>query len=560
MMQNRKKHKVLNALKDLKVHNVVVLIATAVAAQAQETIGSYRLSDATQLWRLTDNAAGLGIDTTRNRGYAQIGVEHHSGDYHRVQEAQRTNQLRFYTERYQKVGKYLYGYGKFNFDYGRMNDRAWCDVQRAYNADPYFSGSAIKGKYDFQNFNFTAALASVKIKNHWNFGMKLDYNVGDLSRLRDPRPRSLTLDYKITPAVTYSFGRNTFGLSGNYHRRKEKISGVETIQTEATITYYDMTGMEHALGTVSGYSGYKREWVDHRFGAEITYGYNNRETINNNRGYNLLVAASIERGAEDVLGQYKRQYGEYVDYKYGLTVMNRIRSGSLLHEADIKVGYEQAYADEYKQKYYSENNDEKQIRTFQYTVRRADGTLETRDSTITKTMPYTSLYYETQMILKKRYQVKVFDLDLHYRLNFLDESTSLTSYVGLRFAMQEVSNKYLLPTSTLRYNRFDTTLEGGGSLLKGRLWIDGALTYRGIGKARQSLDDPTTDYAVQVLIPDMDYYGAKFFKGSLAVTYNFPIRIKGKTTSWYVRANGDWLKTNTHHHAASAALTLGMFN
>ncbi|MBR4572736.1 MAG: hypothetical protein IKO28_04905 [Prevotella sp.] len=556
MMQNSIKYKVIL---------IIIILNSQLSiinwVNAQESVGTYRYSDATQLWRQSDNAAGLGIDTTRNRGYAQIGYEHHSGDYTRVQEGQRTNQLRFLTERYQKIGKYLYGYGCFNFDYGRVNDRSWSDVRHTYNSNPYIPGSDIKGKYDFQDFNFTAALASVKIKNHWNFGLKLDYMTGDLSRLRDPRPRNLILEYKITPAVTYSFGKNTIGLSGNYHRRKEKITGVKVANEGDTKTYYDMTGLEHVTSMISGFEGYKRQWVDHRFGGELTYGYN--ENDNGNGHYQLLVAAKIERGAEDLMGQHERQYAKYIDYKYGLNVMNRLQRGRILHEVDVRIGYDQGYSDEYRQKEIKENVKIAPDRIVTETYRLDDGTLETKERVISgQTISQT--YYETQLIMKKRYQVNVFDLDIHYRMNFLNPSqlggAGVGSYIGLRFAMQDVRNKYLLPTSTLRYNSFDTTLEGGLSVLKGRLWFDGALTYRGVGKAELNLDDPTTPYAVNVLIPDMTYYGEKFVKGSLAVTYNFPIRIKGKTTSWYVKANGDWLKTNTHRHAASAAITLGIYN
>lgn len=538
-------------------NNIIVLAmalttGTIYAQQTTSALGEYRFDDATQLWRLTNNAAGLGIDTTRNRGYAQIGYEHHSGDYHRVQEGSRTNQLHFYTERYQKVGKYIYGYGRFEFDYGGMSDRSWSDVRRSYNSNPYFFGSAIKARYDFQNFDFTAALASVKIKKYWNFGLKFDYKTGDLSRLRDPRSRTSLLDYKITPAIMYSFGRNTFGLSGNYHRRKEKID-VTTLQTNSGITYYAFTGMEYARGVVDGHKDAKREWVDHRFGGELTYGYKSNN-------YNLLVAASIDRGTEYTWGDNEKQEGKYVGYKYGLKIKNRLRSDKKLHELDLTLLYDQSYADEYRQKFHNENSKESTARTYQYIVRKDDGTYETRDSTITKVSDeHYDKYYETQLVMKKRYQVNVFNLDVHYRLNFVDNN-SINGYAGFRFAMQDSRNKYLLPTSTLRYNSFDTTLEGGLSVLKGRLWFDGAFTYRGVGKAELDLADPTTDYAINVLIPDMEYYKAKFIKGSLAVTYNFPIKIKRKNTSWYVRANGDWLRTNSNLHASSFGVTLGMFN
>ena len=531
---------------------MTLMAGAAFAQQTPSALGEYKYDDATQLWRITDNAAGLGIDTTRNRGYAQIGYYHHSGDYTRVQEGTRSNQLRFETERYQKVGKYLYGYGRFDFDYGRVNNRTWCDVQRPYNSDPYFPGSAIEGKYDFQDFNFTAALGTAAI-GKWHFGMKLDYNVGDLSRLRDPRPRSQTLDYKITPAVTFSFGKNTFGLSGNYHRYKEKIAGVKNIQSNAAIMYYNMTGLEHATGNVSGYDGYQREWVDHRFGAELTYGFKNRN-------YSLVVAANIERGAENIYGQYKKEEGKFVDYKYGISILNRIKTdGELLHEIDFKLGYEQAYADEYRQQFISENNDEMQSKTYSYEKRNADGTIEIKDSTITKNYPSTSQYYVTQMVMKKRYQVKVFNTDFRYRLNFTDGGR-IKRYAGVRFTSSDVKNLYLVPESSLHYDGYNVSLEGGTELLKKRLWIDGQFTMHFNGTAALDLNDPTTDYAQGVLMPDMNYYRANYVQGGLSVTYQFPITIKKKQTMWYVRGNGDWLRTNSNLHAASFGLTLGMFN
>ena len=74
--------------------NIILLTIGLIAPiQAQES--KYRYDDATQLWRLTNNPAGLGIDSSRNRGYALFNLEHQDGSYARVQEGRQTNQLRF---------------------------------------------------------------------------------------------------------------------------------------------------------------------------------------------------------------------------------------------------------------------------------------------------------------------------------------------------------------------------------------------------------------------------------------------------------------------------------
>ena len=124
-----------------------MLCASALSAQTM-TEEKYQLADERQLWNESNNAAGLAhdiSDSADNRGVAYIDLQHRSGDYHRVQEGTQHNTLHFFTERYQKIGKYLYGYGSFDFDMGRTKERAWNDVMRPYNSNPFISGSSVFG-------------------------------------------------------------------------------------------------------------------------------------------------------------------------------------------------------------------------------------------------------------------------------------------------------------------------------------------------------------------------------------------------------------------------------
>ena len=174
----------------------LVSLATLLSPCTYAQESEYRYDDAMQLWHQTDNAAGLGLDNSRDRGYAEFNLEHRSGDYHRTQEGNQRNQLKFTTERYQQISILFVGYGRLQFDMDRTKDRAWCDVMRPYNSNPFFSGSSIGGSYDTQNFDCTATISTIPIPlsgeamdREITFGIKLDYKVGDLSRLSDPRSR-----------------------------------------------------------------------------------------------------------------------------------------------------------------------------------------------------------------------------------------------------------------------------------------------------------------------------------------------------------------------------------
>lgn len=516
----------------------LVLLASLVSpeALAQEGESEYRYDDATQLWRLTDNVAGLGIDNSRNRGYAEFMFEHKEGDWHRVQEGGQVNRLSFYTERYQKIGMYLVGYGRFLFDMDRTKDKSWCDVMRPYNSTPFFGGSSIKGKYDTQDFDLTAAVSTIPIPlasengdREMTLGISLDYHVGDLSRLRDPRSRSELLDYKLTPAVTFTFGHHTLGLSGFYNRRKEKIPNVSTEQDDPNMAYYQMTGMEQATATIGGYNGYNREWVNHQFGGELNYGYSAE-------GVNSLTSVSIARGAEDVWGTYKYEPGKYTSYRYRVNSYNRITSGRLLHQIDLAMDFNEGYADEYRQQLVQERDAEH---------------------------GNTSYHYETLIEFKKRYQVKTLAADIHYRASFTD-GPAINGYAGFRFALGSTTNRHLLPLSELKYDNFDFQLEGGKSLWKNRFWVDLSATYHLAKNAELNLADPTTAYAQQVLLPDMEYYKANHWRAHLELKYQFPLTIKKIKSMWYVKAYGDYLRTNNtafgHLDRKAVGLSIGLFN
>lgn len=487
-----------------------ILTALPCAIQAQNHLmnhGIYQHLDNQLLWNNTDNAAGLGIDSTQNRGFAGFSYTYTGGKFHRVQEGTSTNNLQFKTETYQKLSKQFYGYGSFEFNNGRTKDRAWADVMRPYNSNPYFAGSAIAGHYDHQNINLTAAIGTSQL-GKWNFGARFDYALGDLSRLRDPRSRAQMLDYQLTPSAIYHVGKHAIGLAAWYHRRKEKIDGLTTVQQDATLKYYLMTGMENANGSVGGYNNYQREWVNHNFGAELSWGYTQSE-----KGSKTLNSISLQRGSESVLGQYKYRPGHYYNYIYAIKSQTLIPSNSVTHRIDFKAQYEEGYADEYRQQLVITND---------------------------PTTGLNSYKYENQLTFNKRYQVKVLDLGLHYRIS---ENTVPLDwfYMGAMIDYKAISNKYLLYTSELQYGRLNPALEVGGKVGRISVNINGGYSFSTRNKL--ALNNSETDYAKQVLQPDMKYYELNYFFGHFDITYDLPLKIKQTKTNCYAKGWCDLLET-----------------
>lgn len=496
----------------------------------------YRYKNLTQLWHNTSNAAGLSLDDSSNRGFASIGFNHRGGDYHRVQEGGAMNNMQFFTERYQRLGRYLYSYGKVDFNLGRTKDRAFADQYRPYNSNPYQSGSDIAGSYDHQDFDMVASVGTTDFSG-WRFGLQLNYQLGDLSRLRDPRSRSQLLDYRLTPSVSYTMGGHTLGLSGYYDRRKEKMGPLVTVQSDATLTYYLFSGMEYATGTIGGYSSFNREWVNHQVGAAMDYGYQSD-------GFHTLNSFGISRGEEYVYGTYKYEPGRYFTYLYNVQSQNRLLTGSVLHQVDVRMDWQQGYADEYRQQLIIKNDP--QIGTTSYT-------------------------YEKQLEYRKRYQVRTFDCAFRYRANFLNDApsrllqqstASLKGYTGFSIDTHKASNRHLLPLSSSDYSRINIQLENGISLFKQHLTADMTLGYSVSTRADLQLADDTSVLAQRVLLKDLPYYDANLFHGRLQVMYQFPLTIKKSRAMWFVKAFGDFTSANSagHPNLYNVGFSVGLFN
>lgn len=494
------------------------------------TEATYRYADAIQAWNATANAAAMTIDSTAARGYAEVSAGRTTGSYHRVQEGASQNQLSFYAERYQPMGRYLYGYGSFRFTQSRTDDRAWSDVMRTYESNPFFPGSAVSGEYAGQDFELTARVATVSFDG-WRFGMAMDYKVGDLSRLRDPRSRSRLLDYKLTPSVTYTFGSNTIGAAGWYDRRKEKMPTLTTVQNNPNLYYYQMSGLDAVTGTVGGYTGFQREYVNHGFGGELTYGYRTDR-------FTTVNAVTIGRATDYIYEQYKREPGRYTTVEYGVASHNRLFSQCVMHEVDMSADYVQGYADEYRPQ-------------LMITTDPANG--------------YKSYHYENQMTYKKRYQCETLSVKAAYRMNFLAgqgtaDAKSIDRFVGVNAHLRTVSQKHLLPTSTFDCRTLTVNAEYGQALLKRSLWLTAEVGYLNAMKADMSLADPASEYAQSVLLKDMAYYDADCLRGKLTVKYEFPVKIKKTTSLLYVKAYGEYFSAKGGLNRSSIGISLGVFN
>lgn len=493
-----------------------------------------RLSTRQWLWQHSANAAGLTLDTIAPWGESLFEGLHTSASHHRVQEGNRRNALTFASRQFRPIGTKLHAYGRFAFTQDREFHRAWSDVDRPTLVDnPFLSGSPLSGHYDRQQWEAAVRLGSrrgVWGGHSTTFGLAFDLSAGDLSRLRDPRPRAQRLDYRLAPALTLRITeRHTLGLATWYARRKEKIESITTVQTDPNLEYFVLTGLENAAGGVGSYKGFQRQWVNHRFGGELSWGIHTPS-------YRTLTTLSAERRRELVEGQYRYEPGRYHEVDYRLASRHRLVHGPLLHGLDLTAGFRRGYADEFRQ-------------SLNLTTDTATGIV--------------SRHYTTLLNFRKRHQVEDLEAAVAYHLT-RQAAGGAPWTLGARAAYRDLSIVHLLPRSTFGLRSLDLALDGNS-----RLWslaagqLDGILTLTAHLPLRTDLRlaDATTRYATGVLLPDAgQYYRAHTFGGQLSLRYSFPLTLRHHRLRAFVRAAAGHLHTSNGRSASTLGLSVGVFH
>jgi len=468
-------------------------------------------------WGISNNAAGLALEDYNQHGQSEISGYLSGGDLHRSQEGDAINGITFKTDRYDRITPKFIVWGSFKFDMNRETNRAWSDVIDTYGGTPYIFGSAIQADYDSQFFDFKAKIAH-HTTDRLKLGASINYLVGDVSRLRDPRSRSFLADYSISPAITYNFtDRFTLGATLSYRYRKEKMPNVTTVQEDPNFNYYPMVGLENGEeprlnpgaengnGILRGFNSFRRQFVSDFWGAELQGSYQVGSL-------KWITSLGYEIENQEVLGDTRRSPGEYLSDRFEFSSRILVDKGVLSHSASVKANLYSAQANEFIQ---SLN--------------------EIRDPAT----GITSKEWITNFVYRNQYEVDRMNLDLSYKLTQLDNNrSSYRWYVGADVNFSAFENRYNVPLSYIKVGALKSTISGGVRLFNFKrhtICLEADLGYQFSTRADLLLNSYENDLAKNIWIPDAEFYGANQFVVKANVNYSFPIETRKLSMSGYLR-------------------------
>lgn len=481
-----------------------------------------------QQWSNTSNAAGISFSKVDVGSFATLEGYNSGGDYHRVQEGNANNGLKFSTERYDRFNEKVLVKGSFSFNLNSEKERAWSDVFNTYNSNPYIYGSSVKGDYETQLFHLNLMVYTLQY-GKFNFGLTLDYHVADMARQRDPRSRSYLLNYSLIPSLVYNLDQNRrVGLNLFYSYNKEKMPGLTTVQTDPNLQYYTFTGLENAIGRIGGYKGFSRQFVSDAFGADIQYNLSK-----GNIDWLLSGGASFLK--EETLGDKKQSPGSYNSYNYNFLSTLLWRRGNFLHNFKVKAVIVDGGADEFRQSLIAERD------------------------TLTG---LTTQIWETIYTYKNRYVVKTANIEASWKLYSMNKDRDGYKWsAGLSANYSSFENIYYLQKSEYGASRLSLGAEGSYLLWNSRYnkLIFEAQVVAGFKTESKLNVNNETELYTNVLQPDLDYHDRDTFYAGASVIYTFPLQfIKKSRLTGYAKLYGGNLFSADNIGWYSAGIAIGL--
>ena len=234
-----------------------------------------------------------------------------SGGLHRVQENGSENGISLSCESDRRLGKTDL-YGRFSFTQSRIRDRQFCDNYDPFDGNPFKVGSDNAGDYTSQRFGFEVKTSTLRFSDIFIPSLDISYNVGDLSRINDPRSRSQQLEISVRPSLSWLFSagnRLSAGISFGYAKEKmlKLSSKAENLDR---YYYYEMKG----AGAYSqvGIISFSRRYQLFSTGGDISFHHNGH-------GMEAIVKGSLSGSGTSIRGEAGESPGRYDKTTAGLS-------------------------------------------------------------------------------------------------------------------------------------------------------------------------------------------------------------------------------------------------
>lgn len=196
-------------------------------------------------WLESRNAAGLNTMPTGRNSIAEIMFRKDDGGLVPDEESDDSFLAGAMTESYLKISDRLYFYGKL--DYTFFNGRNMGGpilMDPSYNPINFYEASdTTRGVKRSEMYHLAGGIA-YDFDGRWSVGAKINYESGDMSKLKDPRFLNVWMDMDLSAGFRFAPSETiSFGASLEYRRTLESLTGnIFGTTDKQYFTYIDYGG------------------------------------------------------------------------------------------------------------------------------------------------------------------------------------------------------------------------------------------------------------------------------------------------------------------------------
>jgi len=246
----------------IKIVLLLILTTTVVGVRGSDTLKvnsfkSFQLSDTQNIWHSTENMTSLIYNRPSKITDFNSGWINGNGDYHRIMEGSKAQDLFFTTKSYQKIDKF-YLSGSFAYHNINEDNARWNGTYDPYRGNPYILGDSVQGvTYRKENYRLAGGVAT-SLSEKISLGFGIDYFVGVGAKQKDPRPKNNVVKIRLNPGIIFHTAKYNIGANVGYQNRKEEISYQQTITDNPDISYFAFKGFGFYSKEIdSNYSRYQ---------------------------------------------------------------------------------------------------------------------------------------------------------------------------------------------------------------------------------------------------------------------------------------------------------------
>ncbi len=316
------------------IHALTVSPGEQTTESVVETPHVFEYLKQKNIWLASSNPAGMAFTEMYDLGNSFFSHFYNDGNFYRPQEADRTNQFGFTTERFQSLNQLRFK-GAFTFLTSSEYNQKWGVLTDPYMGTPYVFADESGGDWAKQYYNLNAGMSSGKIMDLFYAGIDVDYVVHTGARQADPRPLNNTYFIDVRPGVIFPLGqRASIGLSGLINNRQEEIS-ISVSNQDFQHRWFKMRGVgEYRTGFMRSFL---RTYSGTSFGGGLQFAFNQD-------AYQILAEANYYTQNQEVTDgastfQHGGEYNEtriegFISFKYNGPSCLHLLTGTF----DLKQG------------------------------------------------------------------------------------------------------------------------------------------------------------------------------------------------------------------------------